>query len=149
MSLSQMFKTDSVLEEKGFPVSYGKHETTGVEIVITIAFSGATNKKYQRALRRLTKPVERLIQNESLSDEQSEAIYKEVFAEACVIGWQGVYPEDLGDIKPKADSKELPFSKENAIKLFDYMPHLYADLVEKSKKLSNFKTQNLEDEAKN
>ena len=144
-----MFKTDSVLEEKGFPVSYGKHEKTGVEIVITIAFSGATNKKYQRALRRLTKPVERLIQNESLSDEQSEAIYKEVFAEACVIGWLGVYPEDIGDNKTAGDSKELAFSKEAAILLFDYMPHLYADLVEKSKKLSNFKTQNLEDEAKN
>ena len=144
-----MFKTDSVLEEKGFPVSYGKHEKTGVEIVITIAFSGATNKKYQRALRRLTKPVERLIQNESLSDEQSEAIYKEVFAEACVIGWQGVYLSDLAELKKGNADAEATFSKENAIELFDYMPHLYADLVEKSKKLSNFKTQNLEDEAKN
>lgn len=149
MSLLKMFKTDAKLENKGFCLDFGPHETTGNNIKIYLAFAGKTNERYQKAIRRLTKPVERLIQNESLSDEQSEALYKEAFSETCVTGWEEIYLSDLGLLKEGEADSIAECTKSNVMALFTNLPHLYDDCVSKSTKLSNFRIKTQEDEGKN
>jgi hypothetical protein len=150
MSLSAIFKTDNNKETNGFCVDYGPHATTGKPVKIYLAYAGKTNSKYQRAIRRLTKPVERLIQNESLPEEQSEAIYKEAFAESCIVGWEGVYKSDIESFDPeKVEDEPATCNKANILALFEALPHLYDDLVQKASKISNFKAEALEADAKN
>ncbi len=139
MSLYKQFETDVSVEQKGVLLEYGNN-SKGQPIRIRIARAGGSNTAYLKLLEARCKPYRRVIQNESIERPMLEGILRGVYAETVVIGWENV--EDR-------EGNELPFSKENALKLFNDLPDLYADIVEQSTKTALFRKDLQEADAKN
>lgn len=139
MSLYKQFKTDKNVEKEGIVLNYGKN-SKGEDIEIRIARAGGANVQYAKLLEAKTKPYRRQIQNETLDNEVAEKITKEVYAKAVVLGWIGVEDEN---------GKELEFSFENCMKLFDDLPDLWTDIQQQSTKSALFRADILEQDAKN
>lgn len=139
MSLYKQFKTDKNVEKEGIVLNYGKN-SKGEDIEIRIARAGGANVQYAKLLEAKTKPYRRQIQNETLDNEVAEKITKEVYAKAVVLGWTGVEDEN---------GKELEFSFENCMKLFDDLPDLWTDIQQQSTKAALFRADILEQDAKN
>lgn len=134
MSPYAMFQTDAKLEKDGIILDYG-------DFKLRIARAGGANRRYERLLEQRTKPIRRALQTDAPGlKRRVEPILREVFAETVVLGWEGVVDRD---------GNELPFTKENCIKLFEDLPDLFADVQEQATKMSNFRSEALEDEAKN
>lgn len=139
MSLYKQFKTDKNVEKEGIVLNYGKN-SKGADIEIRIARAGGANVQYAKLLEAKTKPYRRQIQNETLDNDVAEKITKEVYAKAVVLGWTGVEDEN---------GKELEFSFENCMKLFDDLPDLWTDIQQQSTKAALFRADILEQDAKN
>ena len=139
MSLYKQFKTDKNVEKEGIVLNYGKN-SKGEDIEIRIARAGGANIQYAKLLEAKTKPYRRQIQNETLDNDVAEKITKEVYAKAVVLGWSGVEDEN---------GKELEFSFENCMKLFDDLPDLWTDIQQQSTKAALFRADILEQDAKN
>ena len=139
MSLYKQFKTDKNVEKEGIVLNYGKN-SKGEDIEIRIARAGGANVQYAKLLEAKTKPYRRQIQNETLDNEVAEKITKEVYAKAVVLGWTGVEDEN---------GKEMEFSFENCMKLFDDLPDLWTDIQQQSTKSALFHADILEQDAKN
>lgn len=139
MSLYARFETDRSLEKKGIILDYG-FNSKGNPIQITIARAGGANDTYLKRLEAKAKPHRRQIQLETMDRVQLEAIVKETYAEAVVLGWEGV--EDR-------DGNDMPFTKENVLKLFNDLPDLYADVQEQAQNAALFRVAIREEDAKN
>lgn len=139
MNLHQMFKTDPALERDGIIVDYGPNEQlpTGEDgespsIKFRIARAGGNNLAYAKALERLTKPHRRLIQSGQLSNDLAKTISRAAFLDTCLLGWENV-TDEAGNV--------LPFSRENAERLFNELPDLYTDLSEQAANASLFREE--------
>lgn len=139
MSVYKQYKTNTEKEVTGVPVEVAVNDDKTVA-VITISRMGQANKAYTKMLDRETKPYRRQIEMGSMSNDLADKIFKKVFAATVIKGW--VNMRDENDV-------ELPFNEENAIKVMDDLPELYAELQEKAKSASMFRDDALEAEAKN
>ena len=127
------FKTDTNREVSGIELDYGDFQ-------ITIARAGGANKRYAKMLEVKTRPHRRAIQTETMSTAQSEGLFREVYAEAVILGWSGVTDES---------GKVLTFSRANCMKLLTDLPDLFDDIKEQATKVALFRESLLEDDAKN
>ena len=75
-----------------------------------------------------------------LDDKTDLRITAEAYAEAVIIGWRGVKDHQ---------GRELPFTKENAVKLLTDLPELFADIRGQAKDIANFRKAAIEADAKN
>lgn len=139
MSLYAKFETDRSLEKQGITLDYGPN-SKGVAIEILIARAGGANDQYLKRMEAKAKPHRRQIQHETMERSQLENIVKEVYAETIVLGWKGV--EDR-------DGNEMPFTRENCIKLFNDLPDLYADIQEQAQTGALFRVSVREADGKN
>jgi hypothetical protein len=139
MSLFKQFATDPELEKKGILLDYGKN-ADGTSICIRIARAGGANKQFDKRMEALTKPIRRQLQNETAEAEQIDTIFRKLWAETVVLGWENVQDED---------GKPIPFNVANCVALFDKLPDLFADIQEQSRKAALFRKANLEADAKN
>ena len=112
MSLFKQFETNPDLERKGVLLDYGKN-ADGTDIMIRIARAGGANKQYDKRMEILTKPMRRQIQNETVEAESIDRVFRKVWAETVVLGWEHVQDEQ---------GKEIPFSVDNCIALFEKLP---------------------------
>jgi len=138
-SLYQTFKTDKNLETAGVDLSYGEN-SKGEEMLITIARAGGSNKAFQKAMAAKTRPLRRQIETNTASEDVLNKIVVEVYAETVVLGWKGIEDEKGND---------LPFSKENVIKLFTDLPDLFTDVRGQAQEISIFRAEIMEGVAKN
>lgn len=139
MSLYKTFKTDESIEQAGVILEYGK-TADGRPIRIRVARAGGSNLKFAKLLEKKTKPFRRQIQNETLDNALGDELLIQVFAEAVVLGWENVQDENGND---------LPFTKENCIKVLTDLPDLFADIREQSSKAVLFRADLKEIAAKN
>lgn len=146
MSLYKQFKSDPALERAGVLIQYGFVQTPEGEpdssrpICFRIARAGGANVAYQRRVEAKVKPYRRQIQTETIDPKVAENLMMEVFCETILLGWENVQD---------ANGVDLPFSKENAVKLFTDLPDLYKDLQEQANKAALFKAELLEADAGN
>ena len=148
MGMYAAFQTDRSLEQEGIWIDY--HE---LGFRVLLARAGGSNERFNRCLRRLTKPHRRAIQagGQMPSDaviELQKRIYKEAFAETAVLGWQVKVPSDDPDAEPSytsgiegPDGSTLPFSKENVLKTFEALPDLFADLSDQASSFGQFQRE--------
>lgn len=134
MSTYNTFKTNPQSEIEGFVADLGEPGK------FTICRAGGANANYYKALQRLSQPHRQAIRNEMIDPEVQARIIREAFAEAVVIGWEGVTDEN---------EQPLPYSKENAIKLFNDLPDLFAQIQGWATNMANFRFQRLKADAKN
>lgn len=128
-----VFKTDKTLEREGIVLDYG-------DFKIKIARAGGANIAFQRALAEKVRPYRRQIDAGTLPDDVAEKLFLEVYAESVVLGWEGVTDEN---------GEPLPFTKENAVKLFSDLPDLFRDVQNQAASIANFRAEVTENTAKN
>lgn len=134
MSLYNQFKTDKSLETEGVWIDYGNN-SQGEPIRFLVARAGGRNTAFNKALQKATKPYRRAIQNDAMDEDVADRVYREVFVETVLKGWEGVEDED---------GVAMPFSRGNAVKLFTDLPDLYADLRQQAMSMAIFKDEELE-----
>ncbi|MDY0212552.1 MAG: hypothetical protein RBR06_06065 [Desulfuromonadaceae bacterium] len=134
MNLYKAFKADGNMEKDGIDLPYGE----GVSI--RIARAGGSNSRYGKLLGERLKPHRRQMDNGTLDDKVAERIMAEVYADAVLVGWQGV---------TDADGAPLEFSRDNCIRLLLDLPELFRDIQEQAGRVANFRKAELEADAKN
>ena len=139
MSLFNQFQTSEALEKKGIILDYGQN-ADGTNIQIRIARAGGSNKQFDKRMEALTKPIRRQLQNETVDPVALDNIFRRVWAETVVLGWDNVQDPN---------GKDIPFTVDNCIQLFVDLPDLFADIQEQSRKISLFRQSNLADDTKN
>ena len=128
-----VFLTDKTLEKEGIVLDYG-------DFKIKVARAGGSNAAFQKALTSKIRPYKRQLDAGTIPDDVAEKLFLEVYAESVVLGWEGVTDED---------GKPLPFSKENAVKLFSDLPDLFRGVQNQAAAISNFRAEVTEDTIKN
>lgn len=139
MSLYKQFKTDSKIESQGVILDYGLN-SKGDHIRIKVARAGGSNIRFAKTMAAKVKPYRRQIQNDTLDVSVMQDILKEVYAEAVVIGWEGVEDED---------GKSMAYSPAAAVKLFTDLPDLFADIQEQAQQVALYRKVEREADAKN
>lgn len=139
MSLYQQFKTDSEKEQNGVLVTYGPNNDGSIP-GFRLLRRNSTNQRYAKTLERETQQYRRLIELGTLDNKISERVFMRVFCIAVLIGWENV--------QDKA-GKNIVFTLENAMNLFQELPDLYDDLVTQSGKVSLFRESLVEADVKN
>ena len=143
--LYKQFKTDKSIETAGVWLEYGEN-AQGKPVRIRIARAGGANEQFSKTLDRLTKPVRRAIQTETLSQKLGRKMMIEAYAQSVVLGWENV---DIEESENGPEIKNAPFTKENVIRLFTDLPDLFDDIQEQARKSSLFLEDILEVSAKN
>ena len=132
MNIYDMYGTSKTLEQDGvdFEIMPG--------VRFKVARAGGKNKRYESVLAELAKPHMRQIQNETMDRDLMEELGKKAFIRGCLLSWEGVTNHDGG---------ELEFSEANAMTLFDELPDLYNTLKEAADKISNYRSEVIEEVA--
>ena len=125
MGLRNTFKTDKTLETEGVEIAVGINEHNDKPITIRIARMTRTNKKYAKALDNASRPHTASIQNETLDEAIASRMMQGVFVDTILLGWGNLPKSDLTGVD--TDTDELPFTRENALALFEELPDLYKD----------------------
>lgn len=139
MNLYEQFATSKDLEINGVSLNYGKNNKDE-NIEIFIARAGGANIKFKRASELIFKTHKRQISNDTLTNDELETIIMPVYVKNVILGWKGV--EDR-------DGKSIPFSVENAIKLFTDLPDLYADVRQMADNQTLFRQELRQEDSKN
>ena len=134
MGTYRKFQQDSRLEQNGIELNLGEVGR------FTIARAGGSNQNFAKAFKRLTQPYRRAIASGSLDDKTSQEILIAAHVEATILGWEGVTDES---------GNPLPFSKENAKKLFTDLPELFEEIRRASEDAANFRAFVMEESAGN
>jgi hypothetical protein len=125
-SLYETYSTDKNIEaEIGIELDFGPSQ-------FIVRRAGGNNKKYQTELRRVTNPIRRQIQNDTIAPETLDVLFKKVYARTVVIGWRGVTDRE---------GNPLEFNEQNFIQLMEDLPDLWAQLQEECTKLANFRAE--------
>lgn len=135
-----MFKTDREAEAKGIVLDYDSFR-------VTIARAGGANRDFKRVLEDLSRPHQKLIQNDQFTNDQADDLLKTVYAKTVVRNWevkvmdgedawhweQGIADPDTGEL--------LPFSWENVLKIFQLpeLNDLYMDIRDSAQKAALFR----------
>ena len=139
MSLFEQFETDNAKEIEGVPVKYAPN-ADGTIPTFYLSRMGKANKKYSKALDKVTKPYARQMQLGTLAEETAEDMFRGVFVKTVLKGWENIRGKD---------GLELEFTPENAADLFKKLPDLYDDLQEKARSAALFREEINEADAGN
>ena len=148
MSMYKQFKTNDNLEIRGIILDYG-------DFRVTIARAGGANKRYDKILDLKAKPYKRAIQLGTISAEKDAELMREVYAEAVILKWEVVVERDEEDNRIFKEGIEapngsvIPFSRENVLMTLKNLPDLMKDIQEQANKVSLFREEELEEDAKN
>jgi len=133
-SIYDKFSTDADVESKGLVIDYGDG------IRLRIARAGGSNKAYLRAVEKLSRKYRQQIQLDIISGDESAELFREIYAETIVLGWEGVTDRE---------GKAVPFSRDACIKLFEDLPDLFDDVFRQARRMDLFRSFTNEADAKN
>ena len=147
MSLFKQFKTDSKVEKEGILLDYGPNKDLPANadgshpvIMIRIARAGGANDAYNKRIEALSKKHRRKIQNDALEIAELREMTMHAVADTVILGWENVTDED---------GNPMPFSRDNALKLFKQLPDLFNDVQEQAAKAALFRAHVREDDLGN
>ena len=133
-SIYALFGTDSSMEQSGIWLEYGEFGR------FLVARAGGSNSRFTKSMERLSRPRRRQIQNETLDESIANELLLKAFAESVILRWEGI---------TDSDGKDLPFTRDNVIKLFKDLPDLFIDIREQAAKAANFQAAEVEGDLKN
>lgn len=131
MGLYDNYETDKKLERDGIILDYGTNSKEQ-PIQIRIARAGGANSKFAKVLEQKMKPYKRALANETMDTKVAEKLLVEAYADAVVLGWDGV--EDR-------DGNAMEFNRDNVVKLFTDLPDLFLDVQSQSQKSALFRAE--------
>jgi hypothetical protein len=129
---TQRYQTDKNLEENGVEVELDEG--------VSITFRRISSEKSREVRRRLENPYKRQIRTNTLSTKVQEDLLLKQLAEGVLINWKGV---------TDAEGNDLPFSPENALKVFKDFPDFLNDVATAVQERDFFKKEDLEADVKN
>lgn len=149
-SLYDLYKTDSVLEKQGKEFLFADGQ-----IRVKLSRAGGSNQKFEKILAANSKPYRRAIQAELITNEKANELLMATYAEAVVQSWETLVTNDDGaenyvsgvEIEGMKDLQ--PATKENIMKVFMALPDLFKEMAEEANKLTNFRSYEKEEDAKN
>jgi hypothetical protein len=121
-SLYDLFETDDNLESKGIALKFGP-------ATFFCKRAGGANTAFDAAFEAKTRNMSSRLQLSALSNEQSDAILREVYAESVVTGWEGVTDRE---------GKPLEFSVSNFVQVMKDLPTLWKALRTEAANHENF-----------
>jgi len=142
MGLYDTFETDASMETEGVFLDYG-------DFRVRVAHTGGANKKYINLLETKLKPLRRGLEAGAVSNDRATAILMEIFAKSIVKDWQTMVDGDYKSGIEDRDGNIIPFNEENVLKTFRNLPKLFQDIQEQAGSIANFRSADLEEEAKN
>jgi len=147
MGAYDSFAVNTDLEQKGVVIDYEKFR-------VTIARAGGSNKRYQKALEKVSRPFQRAMQTETMSNPKAEDLLKQAYATEVVLNWEvpapgGKWKKGIAD--PDGGTKVLPFTAENVLKILrdDRLGDLWLDLKSQAGKGAIFRASLAEAQAGN
>lgn len=114
-----------------------------------VARAGGRNESFKRAFAQKTKPFRHQIQNETLSDEKSNELMAEVYAETVIKGWESQIDGDWKPVLLDENGKEMPFTKANFCKVMRDLPELFRQITTFANDASVFLEQDEAEDAGN
>lgn len=87
------------------------------------------NPKYKAAMSRHMIPLVRKIKENKLSPKEELAVGVKTFTEICLVDWKGVF---IG-------GKEVPYSPQEAEKLFNRLPDLFRKCEDFAGSIENYR----------
>lgn len=130
----ELYATDQDLEKTGFWFDITD------QAKILLARAGGANVKFAKAIEVKTRPHRRQIEEDKMDLDLANKLMIEAFAESIVLDWTGI---------TTAEGEDVPFTKENVVKLFLDLPDLFADVRDAAAKQSNFRASDIADDIKN
>lgn len=128
MQLKQYAVDEKLAEE-------GRRVPLGPDSYITVAKFG--NRKFQEMFRKLTAPYGKRV--DRIPAEEQERIYLECVAKTIVLDWGGIMDGD----------REIPYSHENVVDVFKRYPDFHSEVLELSKELATFQTEDMQEDLGN
>lgn len=123
-NLDKLFKNDKNSESGGIWMEVSE------EIKFLVKrFGGFNSQPVKMALAKYYKPYARQVETGTLSADKEREIQNRVFVESCMLDWKGV----------QIDGQEVPFSKEEAVKLLNSLPELADTLVNYANDPKNYR----------
>lgn len=139
-TIFDMFETDESVETMGVLLRYGE------KIRVLVARAGGANKKFEKAMKTLTKPHRstiKAIQAGTASESDSdliEGLMQEAYAKTVVLGWEGI---------TEKDGTSIECTPANVISLFKRIPQLWIDIRDFASNYVNYLSEDIEEVAKN
>lgn len=130
-NIYDLYSTDLEKEVNGAPVKFG-------EATLYIASSNSsTNSKYAECVASF---VEKNTKRQLAEKDDKREQLRELYAEAVLVGWENVKDKD---------GKDLPYSKQNALKLLTDLPRLFEEIITISSDINYYREEQREAAAKN
>lgn len=123
------YGTDKSLEQNGILLDVGPG-FKGLPATVRIARAGGANTAFTSLVEFKMKPYRRQIQNDMMDRKVADNLMREVYVKTVILGW-----ENMTD----AEGNELPFTEENALKVLEDLPDLWADIQQVSQKAALFR----------
>jgi hypothetical protein len=143
MSMFKLFSTSKDYETKGVTIDYGSFR-------VLLARAGGANERFAKRLEALTKPHRRAIQTETIDANLAQDLYHRAFAETCILGWDRKNEDGTWSSGIEAsDGSTIAFNLDNVLATFKALPELFADLNTQAQKVSIFRAEEMEADAKN
>lgn len=142
------FDTDKSLEKDGIWIDYGSFR-------VLLARAGGANKRYLSYAEAKTKPLRRAMDLGSLSNDRSEAVLHDIFAQTVILNWQYAKTEnedgsvEWADGIPAKDGTTMPVNKENIVATFKNLPNLFFALQADASSAALYRQEDMDDDAKN
>lgn len=137
MSIRNTFKTNRDKETKGVDIPVEINDHNGQPITINVSRMGSSNKKYTKRLEEVMAPHQSSLENETMDNDFAGKLLREVFVDTVLNGWSNLPKSDLTD--DDDDIEDLPFTRENALALFEAYPDLYTSWSALAKKSASFR----------
>lgn len=145
MSMYSNFGTNEDLEKGGVELDYGTFR-------VRIARAGGANKKFAKAMELKSRPHRRALEAGTMNEDVAMEILYEAYAETIIIGWS-VPSKDKEDVWVSAiegsDGENITFNSENLVATFKALPELFLAIKDSAEQAATFRSDDLEQEAKN
>ncbi len=133
-SIYELFETDSTMEQQGVVVDFGPYGR------FKVARASGNNIKYAQSFQKHNRPYQKMQRRGTMPEELARQVLAKVYAESILLDWEGVIGRD---------GKNIPFSKENAIKVMLDLPDLFTQIIAESQNAESYRKEYVEDATKN
>jgi|WetSurMetagenome_2_1015567.scaffolds.fasta_scaffold998139_1 hypothetical protein len=135
MSLYKQFKTNTSLEVGGKWFEVNPPNDDGTKAGFLMARRSSKNTKFAAAMERVVRTHRDELDRGAMPPEESRRILVETFVDTVLKDWRHVRGED---------ERELKFTRDNALKLFNDLPDLFDTLQVQSGLITNYQDKLIE-----
>ena len=138
-SIFQVFGTNVKNEVDGVWIEYNFDDETKVEF--KVARAGGSNPRWNAAIEKHTRQMRRVGKDiTKLTGEAQRKLNLDIYTDACLVDWRG-------DAFKEMDGTPIPYSRENARRIFTQVPEFLDTVMKEALATDNFKDE--EGEVKN